>query len=259
MKTIKSFWGIIDHQTIIITILALAATYICSHYGWQANMPSGLIGVAVIFPIVFSINAAYRRREEALKYFSSFKGHALALYWAHRDWVPEDAPDQAQRGRQLISDLMAALVPYFRAPRGQAQQEVARIYELFSALSRSHELNRKAGLTAGEVSRANQYLRAMVIDFDRMRNIRLYRTPMSLRAYSRVFLNAFPIFFGPYFAHLAQQQYAVVGYAVAVLYSLVLVSLDNIQEDLENPYDGIGEDDINLELPPDYRRALEQA
>lgn len=116
MKTIKSFLGIIDHQTIIITILALAATYICSHFGWQANMPSGLIGVAVIFPIVFSINAAYRRREEALKYFSSFKGHALALYWAHRDWVPEDAPDQAQRGRQLISDLMAALVPYFQAP-----------------------------------------------------------------------------------------------------------------------------------------------
>lgn len=51
----------------------------------------------------------------------------------------------------------------------------------------------------------------------------------------------------------------MVGYAVAVLYSLVLVSLDNIQEDLENPYDGIGEDDINLEIPPDYRQALEQA
>lgn len=259
MKTIKSFISIIDSQTIIITILALISTYVCVRFGWEANMPSGLIGVAVIFPIVFSINAAYRRREEALKYFSSFKGHAIALYWAHRDWVPDGAPDQASRGRDLIHQLMASLVPYFQAPRGQAHEEISRIYDLFSQLSRSHEQNRKAGLTAGEVSRANQYLRAMVIDFDRMRNIRLYRTPMSLRAYSRVFLNAFPVFFGPYFAFLAKQQYAAVGYAVAILYSLVLVSLDNIQEDLENPYDGIGEDDIHLDVSADYNRVLDEA
>ena len=40
----------------------------------------------------------------------------------------------------------------------------------------------------------------------------------------------------------------VVGYFVAVIYSVVLVSLDNIQEALENPYDTLDEDDVDVTL-----------
>ncbi len=43
-----------------------------------------------------------------------------------------------------------------------------------------------------------------------------------------------------------QHVFAPVGYCVALIDTLVLVGLDNIQEDLENPYDGIGVDDIEF-------------
>ena len=46
------------------------------------------------------------------------------------------------------------------------------------------------------------------------------------------------------------------GYAVAVIYSLVLVTLDNIQEDLEDPYDGVGEDDVQLDVSEEYQALL---
>ena len=65
MKTITDFWSILDTQTLIVTILALGSTFLCQHFGLLADIPTGLIGLAVVFPIVFSINAAYRRREEA--------------------------------------------------------------------------------------------------------------------------------------------------------------------------------------------------
>ena len=39
------------------------------------------------------------------------------------------------------------------------------------------------------------------------------------------------------------------GIAIAILYSLVLTILDNIQEDLEDPFDGVGTDDIRLNFP----------
>jgi predicted membrane chloride channel (bestrophin family) len=35
-------------------------------------------------------------------------------------------------------------------------------------------------------------------------------------------------------------------YVIPVLYSFILVSLDNIQDHLENPFDDIGEDDIHF-------------
>ena len=66
------------------------STYMCLRFKFAADLPSGLIGIAVVFPVVFSINAAYRRREEALGYFADLKAHCMALYYAHRDWAPKE-------------------------------------------------------------------------------------------------------------------------------------------------------------------------
>ncbi len=260
METFKHFFRIVDHQTVIVALLAVVATWVCGRFGFAADMPTGLIGVAIVFPIVFSINAAYRRREEALKYFASLKAHAVSLYYAHRDWPPDAEAagrgETVDRVKGLISALLTAIQDYFTA-RPEARVERCRaVYEIFSRFSTAHEALRRTGVPANEISRANQYLRAMMIEFERLKNILLYRTPLSLRAYSRIFLNSFPILFGPYFAYLAQKSFPVVGYGVAVLYSVVLVSLDNIQEDLENPFDMVGADDVRLDAAKDYLKLM---
>jgi predicted membrane chloride channel (bestrophin family) len=259
MKTFRDFFCIVDHQTFIVAALAVASTWLCLWLRLEANIPSGLIGVAIVFPIVFSINAAYRRREEALKNFASIKAHAAALYYAHRDWPPQDSSngmERVARARLLITQLFEAVRDYFQAGEAQNPAGMAQVYGIFSELSRSLEVLRAQGLPANEVSRANQYTRVIMIDFERMRNILHYRTPLSLRAYSRIFLNSFPVIFGPYFAHLAQSYYPLVGYGVAVLYSVVLVSLDNIQQDLEYPFDQVGTDDIQMDVAGQYRELL---
>ena len=69
MKTLKDFLSVVDYQTGVVLALALGATWGCLQLKLYADIPTGLIGLAVVFPIVFSINSAYRRREEALKFF----------------------------------------------------------------------------------------------------------------------------------------------------------------------------------------------
>ena len=255
MRTLRSFFRILDRHTAAVTGLSLLSTWLCLRYEILADLPSALIGVAIIFPIVFSINSAYRRREEVLKHLASAKGHAIAIAWAHRDWTGGDA-DHARRGRVLVEDLFATIREFFQRRSDPPPEALADVYAKLAALSRSHEELRASGVPANEVSRINQYLRAIVIDFERMRNVLEYRTPQSLRAYSRVFLNAFPVLFGPYFARLATESSLAVGYLVAITYSVVLVSLDNVQEDLENPYDMVGADDVRLDLSDEISRLL---
>ncbi len=259
MKVLKNFWVIVDLHTLVVTLLAVAATYLCGRLGLAANIPTGLIGIAIIFPIVFSINAAYRRREEALKSFAALKSHAVAIFYAHRDWAGGGSDkDRATRARRAVLDLLEGVRDYFNgspAP-GRFDPGLAGVYGRFSDFSHSIESLRIDGVASGEISRANQYVRSMMIEFERMRNILAYRTPLTLRAYSQVFLNIFPILFGPYFAYLGQEYYTGVGYAVAVLYSMVLVSLDNIQENLENPFDRVGRDDLQLDVASLYEPVL---
>lgn len=69
-------------------------------------------------------------------------------------------------------------------------------------------------------------------------------------------MNLFPLLFGPYFAQIAYPDHPTAGYVVAAIYSLVLVSLDNIQDDLENPFDGLGADDLRLDVADEYQSLL---
>ena len=260
MKTLKDFFSVVDYQTIVVLLLSVGATWVCLRYNLHADIPTGLIGLAVVFPIVFSINSAYKRREEALRYFGEFKAHALALYFAHRDWAPKDgdgAAEHAGRVRDLLERVLESIREDLRS-QGKEKSLFEKTMGLFSELSRAHEELRKGGVPANEISRLNQYLSKMMTDYERMRNIATYRTPLSLRAYSRVFLNIFPIAFGPYFAMLCvkSEAFPAIGYVVAVLYSLVLVTLDNIQEDLEDPFDEVGTDDIQLGIIDELRSVM---
>ena len=67
MKVIKTVLMIINRKTLVITLLAIASTYFCRRYNFIADFPLTLIATAVIFPIVFSISGAYKRREVALR------------------------------------------------------------------------------------------------------------------------------------------------------------------------------------------------
>jgi predicted membrane chloride channel (bestrophin family) len=249
-EAIRTFFRIINLRTLLISLLSLLSTHLCVRWGVPVDIPSSILGVAIVFPIVFSINAAYRRREEALSHLASFKSHAAALYWAHRDWLKVEDMAHAARFTALLKVLFERVACCLRFERHDPDKHAAfwAVYRSFSDISGSLEALRRADLSASEVSRLNQYLRTLVTDFERLYNICIYRTPLSVRAHSRVFISTFPVVFGPYFAHVAAESFVWAGYGVSLLFSLVLVSLENIQDDLENPFDAVGVDDINLDI-----------
>jgi hypothetical protein len=248
-KVLKSFLLIINYKTLIITALSILSTYICYRFGLTAKFPDMLVGVAIVFPVVFSIGSAYTRRETALQRFSDFKGHAIALYYAARDWTTTDTHDLPLRVKTHVNEMILVMKSMFVAKRvNEWKQNEKKIYQHFSKLSRVIKDMRNEGVQTSEISRVNQYLSKMIIAFDNLKIIHDYRTPVTLRAYSKVFIYVFPILYGPYFASNFHDFSAHLEYVMPVLYSFILVSLDNIQDHLEHPFDEIGEDDIRIDV-----------
>jgi hypothetical protein len=246
-NSLLSFILIINYKTFIITSLGLLSTYLCHKYEILANFPDMLIGVAIVFPVVFSIGAAYTRRENALKNFADFKGHAIAMYYATRDWPDSKENNIPQRMRDLLRELLKDIRALLRSKkRKDMVVDEKLIYEQFSTLSKLTMELRKVGLQSGEVSRISQYVSKLIIAFDNLLIVHKYRTPITLRAYSKVFIWTFPIIYGPYFANNFKMYAPALYYVIPVLYSFILVGLDNIQDHLENPFDDIGEDDIHF-------------
>src|SRR5882724_8332106 len=114
IKIIKSFRLIINYKTFLITGLSVLSSYLCFHYGLTAKFPDMLVGVAIVFPVVFSIGSAYTRRETALQRFADFKGHAIALYFAARDWSGKES-ELAKNSRNLIHDMLVTMHIMFKS------------------------------------------------------------------------------------------------------------------------------------------------
>lgn len=247
-RVLRSFFLIINYKTLIITILSVVSTYFCYHYELTAKFPDMLVGVAIVFPVVFSISAAYNRRETALQRFSDFKGHAIAMFYATRDWTTDKNHDLPARVREQMRELLVLIRSMFMlSNRKDWEENEKEIYSHFSKLSEYTMELRKFGVQSGEISRVSQYVSKMIIAFDNLKIIQVYRTPITLRAYSKVFIYVFPIIYGPYFASTFNDYSAHLEYVMPILYSFILVSLDNIQDHLENPFDEIGEDDVRIE------------
>jgi hypothetical protein len=249
MKTVlRSFFLIINYKTLIVTALAVISSQICYNLGLTAKFPDMLVGVAIVFPVVFSIGSAYNRRESALQRFSDFKGHAIAIYYATRDWTTNKEHDLPVRVRTMVNEMTILMRTMFKSNHSAEWKEnEKKVYAYFSSLSALTMELRAHGVQSGEISRVSQYVSKMVIAFDNLKIIHTYRTPVTLRAYSKVFIYCFPIIYGPYFASTFKDFSAHLEYVMPVLYSFILVSLDNIQDHLEHPFDEVGEDDIRID------------
>ena len=247
MKKLKHVLTIISMKTVVITALAVLSTYLCRTFEITAAFPMTLIATAVVFPIVFSIGGAYKRRENALAKYSSIKAHGRAIYFASRDWLEETDDDVQNKARGLLGELLAACRTLFVHPVSEMSEHEQEVYRVFSRLSTFiKEDLRGKGLPSGEASRCNQFLSKMIIAFEDVKHIYQYRTPRTLSAFSDFFVTVLPILYGPYFAAIAKDYSGGLVYVMPVLFTTILVSLDNIQEHLENPFDQIGEDDIAI-------------
>ena len=250
MKKLSRLRSIFGYKTFIVIALSVLSTWACIKTEFTADFPLTLMATAVIFPIVFSIGGAYKRRENALVHYGSLKAHGRAIYFVSRDWLADTTPEVQARFREELTRLMDACRTLFTHDQDEVEKYETDVYDSFSRLSRLIKTDlRENGLPSGEVSRTNQYLSKMFTAFEGIKHIFQYRTPRTLRAFSDIFIVILPPLYGPFFAaEAAGYSSPILAFVLPVLFAFILTSLDNIQAHLENPFDQIGHDDITISV-----------
>jgi hypothetical protein len=78
-------------------------------------------------------------------------------------------------------------------------------------------------------------------------SIKTHGTPVSLRAYCLVFIFVFPLVFVPVIVFNMSGIAEWIIYSLGMIHGFILISLYNVQSDMEDPFDQIGLDDIKLD------------
>ena len=88
--TIKDFLYVITIKTLIVAAAAVGATIYCIENEFVTEIPISLIGLAVVFPLVFTIGTAFQRRDLALKEYGAINSNFASIFFIAKNWQLDD-------------------------------------------------------------------------------------------------------------------------------------------------------------------------
>eukprot|EP00286_Rhodomonas_abbreviata_P027247 CAMPEP_0181308380 /NCGR_PEP_ID=MMETSP1101-20121128/11431_1 /TAXON_ID=46948 /ORGANISM="Rhodomonas abbreviata, Strain Caron Lab Isolate" /LENGTH=341 /DNA_ID=CAMNT_0023414757 /DNA_START=18 /DNA_END=1043 /DNA_ORIENTATION=- len=242
-------------RTWFMLIASAVAVFFCSENMLNFTFSTSMTVVAVgtVFPIVFSIQAAYQSRESALTDLNEIKAGLIFVNFC----VDEHETDRTAAARvdgcmtKLVVDIMKVL----RGPcfsDGRKREAVHVVYDGFRELV---SLIPKAKMPPQLMGGSLTTLRGVMAHFERVKSTKDTETPKGLRKFCYFLCITTPIFLAPYFASFCFGSSGelifgngwgcTASYFVAILYVIITGTLMNVQNALEDPFDSEGIDDID--------------
>ena len=235
------YLAILDHRTAALLLFCVLITALCLALDFSYDLNVTLFSIAVVFPLVFTIREAFKRRDAALEHLSQFSSALQAVHYAFEQVRKLSPADKDHVATELhhIAELFLDVLP---SPSSDNAAAVRRVNGLIGFIQ-----ERRQELSNSTIMKIIRFLQDVHESMDNTLNIKRHGTPVSLRAYCLIFVFLFPAVFTPTIVyHLADKPTWII-YFMSLLHGFVLISLYNVQVDMENPFDQIGLDDIQLD------------
>ena len=238
----NKYLAIINIKTFITVSISILTTYFSYHFNISYNIELTLVSIAIVFPLVFSIKSSFRRREKALEHLSQFRS-AIKTIDEHFSTINNLAEDKKNQFSATLIEVSDAVVEYMSNKEVSAQKLDKIIDNINVFIIENAEF-----IPKGLNIKILKYLNKLHEAVDNLHAIHSHRTPISLKAYCLIFIFIFPFVYSPSMIYrIGLETNALATYFVVSISQFFLISLYNIQDHMEYPFDQDGLDDIKLE------------
>jgi hypothetical protein len=241
-------------------VISIVATALAYHYQLFFNLDLTLISVAVVFPLVFTLGSAFQRREKALEHLGRTKGALTSIKYCF-SFAKQLGESEKSEINSTINEVKNQLILFLHSKdndRSSLSAAVDKIQKFI--LQHQDTLGRSLAL------KIYRLMRDVIMGIENSIAIKTHDTPSSIRAYCELFIYVFPFFYAPTLIyHIGIYDEQVIGpghqegishlenpftflvFLLNITLSFFLITLFNIQEQIEDPFDQDGLDDIQLE------------
>lgn len=238
----KPYAHLANPRTFITLGISLVSCYLVFELELVLNNEAMLLGLIISFPLVFSLQSSFRRRDRALEYLSRFKA---ALNVVYRSIVRSKKFSEETRAeaRAVVYKASENLVFCLRDDARTMDQVHESFDEIFYYIEEQGKL-----MSGNSASRVIRYMRDVYECGTYLLSLKRHRTITALRAFSFIFINLFPFMQAAVlYGSVGDKVPHLVIYVASFVTAFVLITMYNIQVQLEYPFDQIGLDDIHLE------------
>lgn len=239
---IRQYYSIINYRTYLALAISIIVTYIFFKFDFKFNLDLTLLSIAIIFPLVFAIRTSFRRREKALEHLSEFRSSLKTLYYFFNSNEKLNEDD--------LKEIKDILTEINTATLSNLKSKDFVVKDLDDILNKVYQftLDKTATIPRNLRDKVFRFMKDLHESIENVFAIHTHRTPISLKAYCEIFIYIFPFLYVPtiiYNVGIDNSQSIV--YSIVQLTQFILISLYNIQNQLEYPFDNIGLDDIKLD------------
>lgn len=206
------------------------------------NLDLTLLSIAIIFPLVFTIRGSFRRRENALEHLSEFRSALKTLHYFFM--CQDNLTDEHKKEIEKI------LIEINTDTLTQLSNKDCSIKDLDHIVEKVYQftLDKKEFISKSLRDKVFRFLKDLHESIENVYAIHTHRTPISLKAYCEIFIYVFPLIYAPTIVYnIGSNSASWIVYFIVLLTEFILISLYNIQNQLEYPFDNVGMDDINLD------------
>jgi hypothetical protein len=236
----KKYRFIFNKQTLLVLMLSLFCSFICLRYQIGLGIDFIFLGLFIAFPLTFNLREAFRRRERAIQYLSTFSASLQSSYY-HFQNSKQDA-DKKLEFKTILLNTSGMLTKYLSNKTADASAVQTASDAVFIFI-RANRGDLKGGFS--EKIASFQYRINESIHF--LLATKRHHTPWAVRAIVLFAVYAFVIF---YPASLLNETGFDVPlwyvFAMTAFKGFILISLCNVQTLLEDPFNEESPDAVRL-------------
>ncbi len=244
----NKYLTIINYRTLISITIATICLFLAYRFDIYYNIDLTLLSIAIIFPLVFNIRSSFRRREKAIEHLSQFRSALKTVYYFFMSSTELTEGDK-QEISDILLDVSNKTINHLTSNGKDIKGLDDSLQQIFVFIT-----NKKKLIPNRSQDKIYRFLNDIHEGIENLNAIHVHRTPISLKAYCKYFIYVFPLIYTPStIFNIGIESPAWVTASIVIFSEFMLISLYNIQDQMEYPFDNIGLDDINLELFKLYR------
>lgn len=240
----NKYLSILNGRTLFAIGISLIVSYITIAQEFQYNYDLALISIAIIFPLVFTIRSAFRRREKALEYLSQFKAGLITVDHCFQENKKLDLEKKLEI-QNIIRTIPSFLLDYL-GPKTCTQEKLnGEVEKIFLFIKQNSEQ-----IGNGTSIKIFRFMKDVHESIGNIEAVNNHRTPIAIRAYCLIFIYMYPVIYTPALYNRLHDGISLneswIVYLLSAISTFILISLYNVQDQMENPFDQQGLDDIRL-------------
>lgn len=238
----KRFTSIVNWQTLLVICLSFVSCYFTIRLQLTLYADFLIFGLLIAFPITLTTKEAFKRRERAMQYLSLFKASLQSLYYN----VLNSKCDYREKEsfKNIVIEVTTTLIDYLK---GAENGDPSHVHGAADKVAVFVMRNKKA-LKGSLPDKISFFLFRVNDSIEFLLATKRHRTPKGLNLVVKIAVFLFVILYPASLLHETGPSESL-GYlfASSVFKSVFLISLINVQEMLEDPFNQTGTDDIRMD------------